>query len=114
VRQIEASAQQRGVRVYVVAPHETGTGRLAGYTSVHVEPGSPWASVGSTTVLPAYRGRGFGLWVKAAMVSWLAGAEPRLSAYLTGNASSNVHMRRINDRMGYRALGTWRTWQLTL
>jgi GNAT superfamily N-acetyltransferase len=114
MREIEASAQQRGVRVYVVAPYQTSTGRLAGYTSVYVEPGNPWASVGSTAVLPVYRGRGFGLWVKAAMVGWLQETEPQLSAYLTGNARSNVHMRRINERMGYRVLDTWRAWQLRL
>ena len=42
--------------------------------------------MGSTTVLPAYRGP-FGLWIKAAMVRWLADAEPALSGYLTGTAA---------------------------
>ena len=114
MRQIEANSEACDNRVYVIAAQEVGTGRLAGYTSMHVTPDYPWAEVGSTTILPAYRGRGFGLWVKAAMVCWLTDTEPQLAAYLTENASSNVHMRQINERLGYRVLGTWRTWQLSL
>jgi RimJ/RimL family protein N-acetyltransferase len=114
VRQIEESIRRQGVRLYVVAPRNLVTGALAGYTSVRVTPGNPWAMIGTTTVLPAYRGRGFGLWIKAAMIRWLADTEPQLTAYVTENAAGNAPMRRVNDHLGYRLLETLRVWQLDL
>lgn len=114
LRRVEANAARRGERLYTVAVREESTGRLGGYTTVHVLPDSPWAAVGTTAVLPAYRGRGFGLWLKADMVWWLTVAEPELTGYVTGNDSGNVHMRRINDLLGYRVLDRWQAWQLSL
>jgi GNAT superfamily N-acetyltransferase len=114
IREVEDAIAKAGNRLYVVAPQDEATGALAGYTSVHVHPDDPWAEVGSTTVLPAYRGRGLGLWIKAAMIEWMATAEPQLTAYSTGNAAGNVHMRRINDRLGYRVLDSWHAWQRQL
>jgi RimJ/RimL family protein N-acetyltransferase len=114
IRQVEESIRRQRVRLYVVAPRDPVTGALAGYTSVRVTPGDPWAMIGTTTVLPAYRGRGFGLWIKAAMIRWLAETEPQLTAYVTENAVTNAPMRRVKNRLGYRLLETLRAWQLDL
>ncbi|MBI1757642.1 MAG: GNAT family N-acetyltransferase [Actinobacteria bacterium] len=114
LRKIELNAARRGEILYAVAVREEATGRLTAYTSVHVSAGMPWGAVGSTTVLPTYRGRGFGLWVKADMVRWLAVAQPQLTGYVTGNDAENLHMRRINEAMGYHVLDSWQAWQLDL
>jgi GNAT superfamily N-acetyltransferase len=114
MRRYEDAALDRGVRLYGVGAYDPSSGRMAGYTTVHVEGDSPWASVGSTGVLPTYRGRGLGLWVKAAMLDWLTVREPHVTGYLTGNAAANEHMRRINERLGYRVLEEGRAWQRAL
>jgi GNAT superfamily N-acetyltransferase len=114
IRMFEKAAAARGSRCYGMGAYDPETGRMPGYTTVHVEPGYPWAVVGSTAVQPDYRGRGIGLWIKAALIEELAEREPQLTGYLTENAAINEHMRRINDRLGYRVLEERRSWQLTL
>ena len=36
---------------------------------------------------------------------WLEGAEPQVVSIDTWNAESNDHMIRVNERLGYRAMG---------
>jgi GNAT superfamily N-acetyltransferase len=114
MRQYEDAALDRGVRLYGVSAYDPVAERMAGFTTVHVEGDSPWANVGTTAVRPDYRGRGLGLWVKAAMLDWLLTREPHVTGHLTGNATANQHMRRINERLGYRVLEEERVWQRTL
>jgi RimJ/RimL family protein N-acetyltransferase len=51
-----------------------------------------------------HRGHRLGLLVKAAMLEWLAEAEPQLERIVTGNAAVNQHMIAINQQLGYELL----------
>jgi len=114
VRVREDASARGGARRYVAAVRDRATGELAGYTQVFVSPDSVRGEQGGTTVLRPYRGRGFGLWLKADMVRWLAEVEPHVVEYQTWNAAENAHMIAINERLGYRAVDTWQAWQLAL
>jgi RimJ/RimL family protein N-acetyltransferase len=52
-----------------------------------------------------HRGHRLGLLVKAAMLQWLTGAEPRLRKVATFNAASNRHMIAINEELGFEVSG---------
>jgi len=51
-----------------------------------------------------HRGHRLGLLTKAAMLDWLASAEPGLQRLVTWNAASNKHMVAINEALGYELL----------
>jgi RimJ/RimL family protein N-acetyltransferase len=42
--------------------------------------------------------------VKAAMLEWLAEAEPGLERIVTGNAAANEHMIAVNEALGYEVM----------
>ena len=48
-----------------------------------------------------HRGHRLGLLLKAAMLEWLAEAEPAVDRIETGNASANTHMIAVNDALGF-------------
>lgn len=114
VRVREDASARRGWRRYTVAVRELSTGAVAGFTTMLVAPDSPRASQGETTVLERYRGRGFGLWLKAAMACWLTEAEPHVTEHETWNAAENRFMIGVNERLGYRRVDTWQAWNLAL
>ncbi len=90
-------------------------GGAAGATEVLINRHRPACSwQWNTVVLPAYRGRGIGRWMKAAMWQRLRSAEPEVTALHTGNAASNTHMLAINTRMGYRPTHLTACWQSDL
>lgn len=67
-----------------------------------------------TAALREHRGHRLGLLVKLENTLWTRTAEPGLTHLVTWNAESNTHMLAINERMGYRVLDRWRTWQIHL
>lgn len=114
VRLREDASVRRGWHRYTMAVRERSTGALAGITEVLVSPDTPRAEQGETTVLEHYRGRRFGLWLKAAMLRWLSEAEPHVIEYETYNAAQNTHMIAVNERLGFRVVDTRQAWQLAL
>ncbi|HTU06644.1 MAG TPA: GNAT family N-acetyltransferase, partial [Trebonia sp.] len=86
----------------------------AGLTQVYIDPGVPsWGYQGLTAVTRPHRGHRLGLLVKAAMLDWLAEAEPALERIQTGNAASNAFMIEVNETLGYRLLEpAWQLYQL--
>ena len=109
IRQNEAGHREMGFTHWVtVAVHEQ-TGAVAGLTEL-VLASPPRAFQEDTAVVPAHRGSGLGLWVKADMLCRLRAERPEVSEVMTGNAASNEHMLRINTRLGFRphrAIGEW-------
>jgi GNAT superfamily N-acetyltransferase len=79
------------------------TGRVVGYASLIMVPGSTttaWHDM--TTVLRADRGRGIARALKAATIAWAL--DNGLTALETGNDEANAPMRAVNARLGYRPL----------
>ncbi|HEY9473502.1 MAG TPA: GNAT family N-acetyltransferase [Mycobacteriales bacterium] len=110
IRRSEETLARWGDRSHVLAVRENATGVLAGITEVHVHPDTPLAEQGDTTVLAPYRGRGFGLWLKASMLTWLARTQPHVTRHQTFNAADNTHMIAVNRRLGYRIADVWCEW----
>ena len=75
---------------------------MAALTQLEDDPDSPeWGHQGLTAVARPHRGHRLGLLVKAAMLDWLASAEPQLEQIETGNAGANEHMIAINEALGF-------------
>ncbi len=55
-----------------------------------------------TGVRKAYRGRGLGKWLKAAMLLRVREEFPQVNVVVTGNATSNAAMLSINERLGFK------------
>jgi RimJ/RimL family protein N-acetyltransferase len=98
----DATAELMGIREYSVTAVHDATGEMAAMTQVAIDPGSPqWGHQALTAVTRAHRGHRLGLLVKAAMLEWLAAAEPQIEQIETGNAASNKHMIAVNEALGF-------------
>lgn len=97
-----------GYRRYTVIAIHDATGQTAAFTEVEVDPEIPgWAFQDNTGVARPHRGRRLGLLVKAAMLEWLASAEPDPRQIVTWNAAVNSPMIAINERLGFEPLRPW-------
>jgi GNAT superfamily N-acetyltransferase len=98
----DSSHVRMGVRSYSVAAIHEATGEMAALTQLEVDPDSPeWGHQGLTAVTRPHRGHRLGLLVKAAMLEWLAEAEPKVERIETGNDATNQHMIAVNETLGY-------------
>jgi len=76
---------------------------MAALTKVFIDPAEPaWGHQGITAVTRPHRGHRLGLLIKAALLEWLAGAEPLLERLETTNAEVNSYMIAVNEALGYR------------
>ena len=93
-------------RRYSLAAVQDATGEMAALTVVSVDPGMPdWGHQLITAVTRPHRGHRLGLLTKAAMMEWLAGAEPQVARIVTWNAASNKYMIAVNEELGYEVWG---------
>ncbi len=106
----EARARMLGQLRVVFAVHED-TGEIAGFTEVLATHPQLWSYQEDTAVVPAHRGNGLGLWMKADMLLRLRSERPDVTELLTGNAASNQWMLAINDRLGFRFWAEVHGWQ---
>ena len=105
VREYDEERELRRRNVYTVAAVHDASGAVAAITDLDADQDSPqWGYQMLTAVTRPHRGHRLGLLVKAAMLEWLAEAEPRLTRIITGNAAVNKHMIAINDQLGYELL----------
>jgi GNAT superfamily N-acetyltransferase/RimJ/RimL family protein N-acetyltransferase len=103
--QIDDLREKRGRHVYTLAALHDASGEMAAVTAVEADQDNPaWGHQQLTAVIRKHRGHRLGLLVKAAMLDWLATAEPQLERIVTGNAAVNQHMIAINDQLGYELL----------
>jgi GNAT superfamily N-acetyltransferase len=94
-------ALMSGVR-HTLITRESG-GAISSVTDVvYVPHEADRIQQGFTGVGTAYRGRGLGKWIKAAMLRHLRGKYPDLKLVMTGNAHSNDPMLGINHKLGFR------------
>ncbi|MDX2558925.1 GNAT family N-acetyltransferase [Streptomyces sp. TX20-6-3] len=95
-------AERGDTLLTIAAVHDDGT--MAGYTEILLPQGAgPRAQQYDTAVVPAHRGHGLGLWVKAAMVRRLRAEHPDVVEIETDNADDNSHMLAVNHRLGFRS-----------
>lgn len=78
-------------------------GSISGLTEIYYNPDIPnMVEQELTGVLPEYRERGLGKWLKAAMVFYVKTQYPSITFIQSGNAKNNEVMNVINKRMGYK------------
>lgn len=113
VRAAAAAVAARGELLHTVAAIDSGDGTVVGFTELVVPgDGTGDAQHYGTGVLPEHRGHGLGRWMKAAAVLRARERHPGLGGLLTDTATTNPHMRRINDGLGYRPVRTAHEYQL--
>lgn len=77
-------------------------GSISGVTDLGYDSSDPKVvHQGLTGVLPDYRGRGIGLWLKSAILFRLKELNPEFEYIETGNNKSNIAMLVINEKLGY-------------
>lgn len=97
-------AARRGERLLTVAALHDG-GEVAGYTTVLLPgDGARRARQYDTAVVPAHRGHGLGMWMKAEMLRRLPAAQPDLAELHTGVPDDNRHLIAVNTALGFRPL----------
>lgn len=111
VRALARDAAGRGRTLLTVAAlgsDEQGE-VVAGFSEIVLPGGGATrARQSDTAVLEGHRGRGLGLWVKAAMLEWLLGAHPEVTEVSTECRPTDGHMIGINERLGFRQAGSAR------
>jgi GNAT superfamily N-acetyltransferase len=95
--------EQRGEQLCTVAAIHERTGAVVGFTELVVPgDGKGDAEHYGTAVLPAHRGHGLALWMKAEQIRLARQAFPDLDGLLTDTVDTNAPMQRINTRLGYQ------------
>jgi len=117
-QEIREDSKQRDLLVLaavVEAGSDDGAPEVAGLTEISLSRlDRRRAEQGDTSVVPAHRGHGIGLWLKAAMLRWLLEDYPGVVDIATWNAETNRHMLAINERLGFRREHTYCEWQLLI
>jgi hypothetical protein len=106
---------RRYERRYQVGVRHESSGRLVGYTVMHLdgEVGThAWQE--NTIVDPAHRGHRLGQLIKVENLWQALAAEPELRVVNTWNAAENQYMIAVNDALGYRPVEIWVGWQVLL
>lgn len=115
VRQLEAHRQARGETHWTLIVKHKPTGDFAGFTETIWNPEDAITlQQDGTAVMPKYRGKGLGRWLKATMVLKLKQELPQLERVRTGNADSNDAMLKINNEMGFKPFQSTTLWQVSV
>ena len=94
--------EQRGEHLSTVAAVDAA-GTIVGFTELVVPAGGKGdAQHYGTAVLPAHRGHGLALWMKAEQIHQTRLHYPDLDGLLTDTVDTNTAMRRTNELLGYR------------
>ena len=106
VRDEEATAQARRCELRVVAAvAESDATAVAGFTYLEVHDHRPDVAIQQdTAVLQAHRGNGLGVWMKVVNLQRLVADRPEVKLVTTSNAADNVHMLRVNERVGFSVI----------
>jgi len=115
VRDADERNGRGGRRWITAAARHEASGRLVAFTqlAIPVDPGRPvfqWA----TLVLEEHRGHRLGMLVKVANLERLTRSAPGHPSVYTWNAEENTHMLRVNDALGFAAVGVASNWRRDL
>ncbi|MCX5974491.1 MAG: GNAT family N-acetyltransferase [Coprothermobacterota bacterium] len=101
-RATEKLVEEKGITYTTMLSLEED-GAISGVTETYYNPAQPWRVVQAITgVLPPYRGRDLGKWLKAEMLVLVRREFPQAHYIETANANTNVPMLSINTRLGFR------------
>jgi RimJ/RimL family protein N-acetyltransferase len=115
LRQVEAALAARGMQRWTAYVRERASGRFAGFTEVFWQPrAGELLHQGNTGVFPAFRGRGLGARLKAAMLDRVARERPEVRRVRTTMADSNAAMASINRALGFAPCLARTIWQADL
>jgi GNAT superfamily N-acetyltransferase len=109
----EEEALQGGDRTLLTAAAEhVPSGRLVAFTrlSVPADRSRPTEQE-ETIVLDEHRGHRLGMLLKAANLQYLADEAPETPLVFTFNAEENRHMLRVNEALGFTAIGYEGSWK---
>jgi GNAT superfamily N-acetyltransferase len=105
----------RGQRPYVTAAVHQASGQIVGLTELAVPAQRPTrGDQYDTLVVPAHRGYGLGLAMKACMLLDLHRAEPQLTSVQTWQATENEPMARVNVELGFRPDREWYEYEISV
>ncbi|TWV40370.1 GNAT family N-acetyltransferase [Streptomyces misionensis] len=115
MRDAAAAVERRGDLLHTTVAISEADGEIAGFTELVVPgDGKGDAQHYGTGVLPEHRGRGLGLWMKAASIREARERYPALGGLLADTAEGNAFMRHINDVLGYTPTHTTHEYQFDL
>ncbi|MHA1346597.1 MAG: GNAT family N-acetyltransferase [Candidatus Heimdallarchaeaceae archaeon] len=101
-RHNEKMFKERGY-VWTTKITKEENGSISGLTEIFYNPEIPYmVDQELTGVLPEYRERGLGKWLKSAMAFYVKTNYPSVEFIQTGNATNNESMNAINKRMGFK------------
>ncbi|NKX53540.1 GNAT family N-acetyltransferase [Arthrobacter mobilis] len=115
MRRIEAELARQGGQMLMAAVLHLPSGELAGYTFVQRFREKPDVVYQEDTlVLPAHRGRGLGMLLKAGNLLRIRRRWPEARRLYTWNAAENSPMLAINTTLGFTLAGYEAGWQKRL
>ncbi|MEU6163201.1 GNAT family N-acetyltransferase [Streptomyces tanashiensis] len=113
VRKMAQVLADRGDTLLTLAALKGGT--MGGYTEIVIRAGETRRALQyDTAVVPAHRGHGLGLWLKATMLRTLKDTHPGIVEIETDNADDNTHMLAVNRCLGFRPQQIVHEYQLDL
>lgn len=101
IRAWEATRTATGDQLWVCAAMAQPNGELVAFTEAQVPPEGD-AQQHDTAVLPDWRGRGVGTWLKTEMLTWLREERPGVKTLSSTINKRNTPMLRVSAKVGYR------------
>lgn len=115
IRHWMQAMDREGRQAHIAAAKHEPSDVLAGYTMMTTDPTNPTVfDQFGTGVLPEFRRRGLGRWLKAAMLQRMVRLYPERREVRTGNADSNAAMLAINRALGFRPWVASCSWQVSV